>query len=86
MALPPTTVRGNGRIQSEVIFTWDGPGDGSTHSFRGQQDSLTVRLWEDSGRVKYSYECEFFKITAVAADGWKFDHWEYRNERRREYT
>ena len=86
MALPPTTVRGNGRIQSEVIFTWDGPGDGSSHRFEGQQDSLTVRLWEDSGRSKYNFECEFFKITAVAADGWKLDHWEYRNERWREYT
>lgn len=86
MALPPTTVRGNGRIQSEVIFTWDGPGDGSLHTFNGQMSSITMQLLEDYGGVKYNYECEIFKITAVAADGWKFDHWEYRNERWREYT
>jgi hypothetical protein len=86
MALPPTTVRGNGRIQSEVIFTWSGKGDGEMRTFKGQLHSLSFQLYEDMGREGYNYECEFFKITAVAADGWKFDHWEYRNERWREYT
>ena len=81
MALPTPTIVGQGRVESELIFTWNGKGDGQRHNFQAGNSSLILTL--NTGN---EYDIEAYKITASPADGWKFDHWKYLEESQTEYA
>lgn len=81
MALPTPTIIGQGRVESELIFTWNGKGDGQPRNFQAGNSKYTPEL-----RASAEYDIESYKITAIPADGWQFDHWEYREEYHSEYA
>lgn len=81
MALPTPTIIGQGRVESELIFTWNGKGDGRRHSFQAGNSRLELAL-----NSSLEYDIEAYKITASPANGWKFDHWEYLEEYHSEHA
>lgn len=81
MALPTPTIIGQGRVDSELIFTWNGKGDGQTRNFQAGNSRLKLNL-----ETSKEYDIEAYKITASPADGWRFDHWEYLEEYHSEYA
>ena len=60
MALPTPTIVGQGRVESELIFTWNGKGDGQRHNFQAGNSSLILTL--NTGN---EYDIEAYKITAT---------------------
>ena len=82
MALPPTATRGGGQIVQKLVFDWTGKGDGQLHEFKGEgNNAFRIELNE-----KFDYDIEAYEITAIPADGWRFDHWEYREEYKSEHA
>lgn len=81
MALPTPTIIGQGRVESELIFTWNGMGDGKTHNFQVGDSRLELDLHAED-----EYDIEAYKITASPADGWKFAHWKYLEEYHSEHA
>ena len=77
MAIPVTiSPAGAGTVTQATVFTWNGPGDDTDHSFQVGDRTVTITLGDSS----YIYDYTLASLTASPNVGYRFVRWEVRSK------